>query len=57
MMLTDKLEFIYLQLADGRHRLRPVTTHRAQADLSFLSKSAVSELHDVHQSLTPGIIV
>lgn len=61
MMLTDRLEFFDLQLADGRHCLRPVTTHRAQADLSFLSQTAVSEFHDVHEShsrchcLTPPI--
>ena len=55
MMLTDKLEFAYLQLADGRHRLCPVKTHRAQADLSFLSRTAVSELHDIQRSV--GVLV
>ena len=46
-----------LQLTDGRQRLRRVTVHRAQADLSVFSKTAVSQLHGMHENPLLGILV
>ena len=48
MALTDRVGMFYLQLTDGRHRLRPVKVHQAQADLSVFSRTEVSQRHDMH---------
>lgn len=60
MYLTALLvssELLSLQLADGRHCLRPVTTHRAPTDLSRYSNTAVSDLPDVCQCSAMGVHV